>query len=257
MQMAEQLPYGALGDGIGIANNPEPRCPCVLLVDVSGSMSEIVSGAGRDLGYTTQVDGKTYNVVSGGTTRIDLVNEGLQAYAADVQSDSLASQRVEVAVVTFGSSVETVVDFVGGRQFNPPKLEASGNTRMGEAILRAIDMVEERKAAYKRNGLAFYRPWIFMITDGEPTDGEAWKEAAARVQEKERDKKLLFFCVGVDGANFDILGKISTARQPLKLKGYSFKEMFLWLSASQRIVSASQTTDKPQLPAPTSWGDPW
>ena len=33
--MSEQIAYGT----VDFAANPEPRCPCVLLLDVSGSMS--------------------------------------------------------------------------------------------------------------------------------------------------------------------------------------------------------------------------
>ena len=65
--MAEQQPF----DDVELATNPEPRCPCVLLLDVSGSMSEVVRNSGKDLGYTIQQDGQTYNAVSGGVTRID------------------------------------------------------------------------------------------------------------------------------------------------------------------------------------------
>src|SRR3954447_4335055 len=96
--MAEQQPFAE----VGLATNPEPRCPCVLLLDVSGSMAEVVANAGKDTGQTVQQDGKTYRVLSGGTTKIDLVNEGLRSYKADLMADALAAQRVEVSVITFG-----------------------------------------------------------------------------------------------------------------------------------------------------------
>src|SRR5262249_47420746 len=166
LPMAEQHPFG----DVGLATNPEPRCPCVLLLDVSGSMAEIVANAGQDTGQTVQQDGKTYRVVSGGTTRIDLLNEGLRSYHADVMGDSLAAQRVEASVISFGGTVQTVVTFVGAHEFTPPTLAANGETPMGAAILQAIEAVSERKRLYKQNGLHYYRPWIFLITDGEPTD---------------------------------------------------------------------------------------
>ncbi|QEG25721.1 von Willebrand factor type A domain protein [Gemmata obscuriglobus] len=246
--MAEQIPFS----DVALATNPEPRCPCVLLIDTSGSMAEVVSGTGRDLGRTAQVDGKTYRVVSGGTTRIDLVNEGLRVYQADVTNDPLAAQRVEVSVVTFGDTVRTVTPFVTTSQFTPPVLTANGETPMGAAILKAIDAVTERKREYRQNGLHFYRPWIFLITDGEPTD--AWEAAAARVREGEEKKQFAFFAVGVEGANMDRLKQISV-RQPLHLKGYSFKEMFLWLSQSQRSVSHSNPGQEEQvkLAPPAGW----
>src|SRR5262249_47642535 len=160
---------------------------------VSGSMAEIVANAGQDTGQTVQQDGKTYRVVSGGTTRIDLLNEGLRAYQADVMKDSLAAQRVEVSVITFGGSVQTVIPFVAAHEFPPPTLTANGETPMGAAILQAIEAVQERKRLYKQNGLHYYRPWIFFSTDGEPTD--EWQAAAAKVREGEKNKQFAFFAV--------------------------------------------------------------
>ncbi len=92
----------------------------------------------------------------------------------------------------------------------------------------------------------------FFITDGEPTD--AWQTAAAKVREGERDQAFAFFPVGVAGANFDILRQISV-RQPLHLKGYSFREMFVWLSQSQRSVSHSNPDqeDQVRLTSPAGW----
>ena len=248
--MAEQRPFG----DVGLATNPEPRCPCVLLLDTSGSMCEVVGDVGSSLGYTFQKDGKTYQAVSGGVTRIDLLNEGVRAYHADLMSDALAPKRVEPAVITFGGTVQTVCPFATAQEFIPPTLTADGETPMGAAILQAIEAVEERKRLYKQNALHYYRPWIFLITDGEPTD--VWQEAAAKVQEGEKNKKFAFFSVGVEGANFDILQKIST-RAPLRLKGNSWREMFRWLSASQRSVSQSSPgqEDQVKLASPAGWAN--
>ena len=246
--MAEQLPFA----DVGLASNPEPRCPCVLLLDVSGSMAEIVGEAGQDLGYTVQQDGQTYRAVSGGVTRIDKVNEGLRAYQTDLMGDSLAAQRVEVCVITFGTTVEIVTPFVTAHDFTPPTLTANGETPLGAAIIRAIEAVTERKKQYKENGLHFYRPWIFLITDGAPTD--SWQAAAARVKEGEKNKQFAFFAVGVEGANFDVLRQIS-AREPLTLKGCNFSDMFVWLSQSQRSVSQSNPgqEDQVKLNSPAGW----
>jgi len=246
--MADQIPFC----DVSLATNPEPRCACVLLLDVSGSMGEIVENAGERLGRTYQQDGKTYELVSGGITRMDKVNEGLQIYQKELLSDPLAAQRVEVSVITFGNTVETPVPFVGASAFEPPKLTPNGATIMGEGIIKAIEAISERKKQYKEAGLHYYRPWIFFITDGEPTD--SWQLAAEKIKEGEKNKSFAFFAVGVEGANFDILKKISV-REPLKLKGYSFKEMFVWLSQSQRNVSHSNPgqEDAIKLESPAGW----
>ncbi len=65
--VAEQVAFGT----DSFADNPEPRCPCLLLLDTSGSMN----GAA-----------------------INELNAGLVAFKEELSADSLAMKRVEVAV---------------------------------------------------------------------------------------------------------------------------------------------------------------
>ncbi len=220
--MIEQIPFGTNS----FAENPEPRVPCVLLLDVSSSMAG---------------------------DKIAELNGGLGVYKEELLTDSLAAKRVEVALVTFGGQVTTAVDFTTAEGFQPPVLEPYADTPMGAAIERAIQLVTDRKATYRTNGIAFYRPWIFMITDGAPTDD--WRPAAEQVKQGERAKSFSFFAVGVEGADMGVLSQIAT-REPLRLKGLRFRDLFQWLSNSQQSVSRSTPGDEVPLDnprAPDGW----
>ena len=216
----DQMPFGT----DNFADNPEPRCPCLLLLDTSYSMT------GQP---------------------IQELNSGVSIFKEELVSDSLAIKRVEVAAITFGP-VKVEADFHTAPNFYPPIFQASGDTPMGEAIKKGLDMVQARKNECKSHGISFYRPWIFLITDGAPTD--YWQDAANMIREGEEHKSFAFFAVGVQDANMDILKAISV-REPLKLKGLMFKELFLWLSNSMKSVSRSSPEDKLLLPAPSGWAE--
>ena len=180
---------------------------------------------------------------------MDQLNEAMRVYLRDVCGDSLAAKRVEVAVVTFGAQVTTAADFASPDRVEVPTLIASGATPMGAALERAIDMVTARKRRYKEAGVQYYRPWLLLITDGAPTDD--WRSAAQSIRAGEAAGAFTCFAVGVEDADLTVLGQIAT-RPPLKLKGLEFRELFMWLSASQKSVSGSRPGETVKLP-PVGW----
>lgn len=218
----EQQPFAAAE----FAENPEPRCPCVLLLDTSGSMQ------GQP---------------------IDELNAGIEAFREELYGDSLSMKRVEIAVVTFGP-VKVVQNFTTVDTFRLPTLEANGDTPLGAAVVQGLDLLRQRKEVLRANGIKLFRPWIFLITDGEPTDN--WSHLPALVRGGEENKSFSFFALGVSKADFTVLNQIAL-REPLKLSGVRFKEFFMWLSASLKNVSRSNPGDSVPIPdyKPYGWSE--
>ena len=132
--------------------------------------------------------------------------------------------------------MQLVSDFQTPDLFRPPVLNGAGDTPMGAAIAGGLEMIRQRKQAYKANGIPYYRPWVFLITDGAPTD--EWTTAADMVREGEASKGFSFFAVGVQHADMDILRQIAV-RTPLRMAGLQFRDLFVWLSSSLSSVSRS------------------
>jgi uncharacterized protein YegL len=150
--------------------------------------------------------------------------------------------------------VKVIQNFVTADQFEAPRLTAQGLTHTGSGIHKALDMIQDRKTQYRNNGVTYYRPWVFLITDGEPQgeSSEIVEQAAQRVKDDEANKRVAFFAVGVEGANMTRLSQM-VVRSPLQLKGLNFQEMFIWLSASMQRVSQSKPDEQVALPPP-GWG---
>lgn len=204
------------------SDNTNQRTPCVLLLDGSGSMQ----GA-----------------------PITQLNEGLRVFEAQLKQDPTTALRVQVLVLRVGGhdDVEVLTDWCDAIDFTAPVLEANGSTPLGAGITLALEKVEAQKRAYDANGISSTRPWIMMISDGVPTDS-GWQDAAARARTAEQNKKVVVFPIGTEGADLAALGTFSN-KEPRRLQGLHFAELFVWLSRSMSVVSGSTPGATVQLPA--------
>lgn len=241
------------------AVNYEQKCLCILVLDMSGSMGEIVGGEVRHTGRKEMIDGQLYEIVEGGTTKMDGLNEGLKSFYEEIYNDDNSSQRIEVAIIAFSDNVRTLQEPALVENFTMPTLEAGGETAVVDAMMSAINMVDERKQWYKSTGQPYYRPWIILMTDGEPNADQDIGSLAARIKADTADKKYVFLPIGVEGANMEILHQIEgegNGKIPaMSLKGAKFSSFFKWLSSSIGTVVTSRDGDKVSFDDNSSWMD--
>jgi len=215
--------------------NPSQRTLCVLVLDSSGSMETSTSN---------------------GLTRIQELNNGIEILRKELLEDHVAADRVALAIITVGGPLggaNLLMDFTDIREFKPFKLTASGTTPLGDGMIKALEVVENGKQLLKNQGIGYLRPWIMVITDGEPTDSEStWKKAVSESIRAESSRKCTIYPIAVDGGNTQRLSELTTAPVQ-KMSSIKFNELFQWLSASLSSVSSSAPGATVQLPSTDPW----
>lgn len=202
------------------------RLLCSLVLDTSGSM--------------------------GGDPIRDL-NAGLQNLVSDLCSHGVASEVVELSIIRFGGRVQQVQDFTTPDAVQVPALAASGGTPMGEAVEVAVQTLRRRTAELRAQGVDLLVPWVFLITDGQPTDSIARAcqlAAEGDADRSDRKRAFMLFAVGTETADFNRLKKISPARPPLRLADCDFPALFKFVSQSLGQASASQPGQAVQATLP-------
>ena len=214
--------------------NFEQKCLCVLVLDTSGSMN--ASGA------------------------IDELNKGLQTFKDVTMQDSTTRDRLEVAIVSFNSKIEEVQKPDILQNVEMPTLAASGQTQLVSAIEKAQEIVEDRKQYYKSQGIPYYRPWIVVMTDGDPYPaGQDIDGLGAKIQSDADNKKYVFFIIGIGNDVQDsTLATLATSQYPaMRMADVRFEEFFTWLSASASAVVAPASAGGENTTVVTPTPDPW
>jgi uncharacterized protein YegL len=184
---------------------------------------------------------------------INQLNKGLQEFHKEVIADFVASQRLEVSIVTFGSSVLCIQEPNLVNNFQMPNLSTNGSTKLVDGVRLAMDVVENRKRWYKETGQNYYRPMIVLITDGEPDGDQDLMGLSNEVSSKVASKNFMFYSLGVRGYNHQKLNQICSTPPPLPLDGYKFSEFFKWLSNSIGIITKSTEGEVLMLPPVSDW----
>ena len=213
------LSQSAFNEEPRVAAPGEPHLACVLLLDTSGSMGPA----------------------------LDSLNQAINNFTQQTSMNEMAKKRVDVAIVTFDDKPELVMPFTPVLQMEPVNLTTGGLTSMGAGINMAIDLVKERNRFYASLGVPCFKPWIFMITDGSPTDDIT--SAIQRIQEEENKGahgKLKFFALGVGNYDKNTLLKIAP-KKTMELSDMDFSSIFNWLSESMVSISVSRVGEGVKL----------
>jgi uncharacterized protein YegL len=189
------------------------RLPIYLLLDTSGSMA----GA-----------------------PIQAVNQGVNLLYNELMNDPSAIETVYIAVITFDSQAQMATPLTELTQFQPPTLNAGGTTSLGAALRLLNDSLDRDIRGNTPEQKGDYKPLVFLMTDGMPTD--SWEREADAIKNRPKQKIANVIALGCGGGNVnkDVLKRVGhTALMMDSVTPDQITQFFKWVSQSVSTASVS------------------
>ena len=184
---------------------------------------------------------------------IEAVKNGVQTLISTLRSDPYALETAFISIITFNTNAQQVTSLTELASFQQPTIDAGGCTALGgalELLAQKID-AEVTKTTAEQNG--DWKPLVFLMTDGEPTDDITHGLAEFR----KRKTGMVVACAAGTGANTNTLKQITENVVSLDTAdSATIKAFFKWVSASISTSSINlekgegETSDMSELPPP-------
>lgn len=171
---------------------------------------------------------------------IHSVNVGLQAMMSALRQDPYALESVHVSIVTFDVEAReylplTPLDEVRLEEIAVP---GSGATFLGAALELLIAKVDREVRRSTDEAKGDWRPLLFVMTDGSPSDLLAYREAIAEI--KKRHFGAIVACAAGPKVKLELLHELTDRVVKLDtLDAAAFSGFFQWVSASVAAGSSS------------------
>lgn len=182
---------------------------------------------------------------------IESINRGLVAMLAELRSNPQALETVFLSVITFSGQARQITPLTDLMAFQMPTFGVRPGTAMGAALLLLMDRVKHEVVRSTEQQKGDYRPLVFMLTDGQPTD--IWESAVSELRNMTSPRFANLYAIGC-GPDIDnqILYKVTdiVLNMPTT-NAEAFRKFFVWLSASIQSASMSVGRDgTPVISAP-------
>ena len=165
---------------------------------------------------------------------IEAVRQGMKTLLNELKSDPQALETVFLSVITFDSSARVVVPLTELMLVKEPDFQATGTTALGAALTLLKESIEKevRKTTPEQKG--DWKPLIFLMTDGAPTD--KWEPAADALKAAKPGNFIA--CAAGGSADEATLKRITPIVVKLNdLQPDALKSFFQWVSASVATTS--------------------
>lgn len=183
------------------------RLPVYLLIDTSGSMQG---------------------------EAIEAVRNGIQVLVSALRQDPYALETAYLSVITFDNQAKQITPLTELINFQIPDIQASGVTSMGEALSLLADCVNREVVKGSAEVKGDWKPMVFLLSDGSPTD-----DLARGIQALRQIKTGPFVaCAAGPYADGETLKQITETVVSLDTAdAASIRSFFKWVSSSISVSS--------------------
>lgn len=102
---------------------------------------------------------------------LDAINQELPLIYQEIASNPVVADRARLGIIGFSSTAEVLLPLADLNDVHSiPQLSPRGTTSYGAAFSLLKRTIEQDIAGLKQAGHAPYRPTVFFLTDGLPTD---------------------------------------------------------------------------------------
>lgn len=183
---------------------------------------------------------------------IQALNNALSGMINTLRMDAQALDSLWISIITFDREVKEVVPLTELANFQLPEITCpqSGPTNMGEALqMLSVKIPQEvRKGTVDQKG--DWKPLLFIMTDGSPSDLAAFKEAVPKI--KSINFGAIVACAAGPKAKDEALKEITDTVVHLDTAdSTTLKQFFKWVSDTIEQGNKSQGTGEDvSLPPP-------
>jgi len=204
------------------------RLPVYLLLDTSGSMTG---------------------------EPIEAVKNGVQMMISSLRQNPQAIETAFLSVITFDSTAQQIIPLTDLASFQMVDLKATGVTALGDALKLTAHKIETEVAKTTTEQKGDWKPLVFIMTDGIPTDN--WESGLAEF--KKVKTAFTVACAAGGGADTNVLKQITDTVVSLEnADSSSIGKFFQWVTASIGVTSTKiedsgrELTNFKELPPPPS-----
>lgn len=165
------------------------------------------------------------------------VENGLNEFLSTLRKDPRCLESVWISVIIFNSTAQQLIPLSELTDVNIPPLSVQPGTAMGAAyqlLTRCISSEVKRGSPQQKGD---WRPLVFVVTDGQPTDDFSKSTAAINSLTNPRVANVYAIGCGED-VDYGQLNEISDIVLKLDtLDPDGIRKLFVWLTASVQTAS--------------------